>query len=194
MTLVTSSRFEFRCWPDATSRAPPLQTPLSLAVPERRTDLYCVLPERTDTLCKLRGGERLQIKTLESRTTHLECWEMTLDSGFPLDSETLQLSSMLLDIPSADIAADSAAAFALRLENQSPLRMIAMRKTRRQSTIGGIKLEATLAQVGSVNRWTIGLEGDDAGELQTRVRALGLSSLPNRSYAIWLADLARRSG
>lgn len=194
MTQSPSSRFEFRCWPDATTRAPPLQAPLGLAVPERRTDLYCVLPGRTDTLCKLRSGKRLQIKTLLSRSRRLECWEMALDAGFPLDEDTRHLAGELLAIPPAAIAADSAPAFAVRLEDQPSLHMVAMHKARRQSTISGIKLEATHARVGGVNRWTIALEGSDADAVQARVRNLGLSGLPNRSYAMWLADLARRSG
>lgn len=192
MTLSPSSRFEFRCWPDATSRAPPLQTPLGLAVPVRRTDLYCVLPGRADTLCKLRGGERLQIKTLLSRDNRLECWQMALDAGFPLDDETVDLASLLLGIPPETIAPDSALAFTKRLNSNSSLQMVTVHKARRQSTVGGIKLEATLARAASVNQWTIALEGSDADAVRARVHNLGLWPLPNRSYAMWLADLAGR--
>jgi hypothetical protein len=195
LTLSPSSRFEFRCWPDATSHAPPLQAPLSLAVPERRTDLYCVPHRRTDTLCKLRGGgERLQIKTLLSRSHRLECWDMALDAGFPLDEETRRLGARLLDVPADAIAPDSRAAFVERLGKQPSLRMLAMHKARRQSTLNGIKLEATLARVEGLNRWTIALEGRDGDAVRARVRNLGLSSLPNQSYAIWLADLAGQAG
>ncbi|MDM7956080.1 hypothetical protein [Blastomonas sp.] len=193
MTLSPSSRYEFRCWPDATSRAPPLQTPLGLTVPDRRTDVYCVVPGRTDVLCKLRGGERLQIKTLLSRTLRVECWDMALDSCFPLGDDARNKASLLLDIPPDAIAPDSAAAFMQRLEQAGELRIIAMHKARRQSTIHDIKLEATLARVEQAIRWTIALEGPDADALNARVRNLGLDGLPNRSYAPWLADLARRS-
>lgn len=170
-----------------------MQTPLSLAVPERRTDLYCVVPGRTDRLCKLRGGERLQIKTLMSRIGLLECWDMALDAGFPLDVDARRMSSLMLGIAPDAIALESAAAFEERLKLRTGLPLVAMHKTRRQSTVNGIKLEATLARVSGMNRWTIALEGSDPVALKARVRNLGLSSLPNRSYATWLATLAGRT-
>lgn len=192
MTQSSSARFEFRCWPVATSRAPPLQEFLGPAAPERRTDLYVVPPRRTDLLCKLRDGERLQIKTLRAREGRLECWEMPLDSAFPLDETTRHVCCELLDIPSQRIAAASTAAFVGQLK-QAAVPMIAIHKTRRQSTLDGVKLESTLARAQGQLRWTVALEGSDPSDLTTCIANLCLSGLPNESYAVWLADLVRQS-
>ncbi|MFN3818264.1 hypothetical protein [Blastomonas sp.] len=191
-TQSNTARFEFRCWPVATSRAPPLQDLLGPAAPERRTDLYVVLPRRTDLLCKLRDGERLQIKTLAARDGRLECWTMPLDSAFPLDQATRQLCSELLGAPPDQIAAASSAAFVQRMQ-QAGVAIMPMRKTRRQAMVDGVKLESTLARAQGRLRWTVALEGRDAPALATCIGMLGLSGLPNESYAVWLADLLRQS-
>lgn len=190
MTQSSTARWEFRCWPAATSRAPPLQELLGPAARERRTDLYIVQPGRADLLCKLRDGERLQIKTLRARDSRLECWNKPLDSGFPLDDTTRQLCSQLLDAPLERIAGASIATFTWRLK-QTAVHMIAVQKTRRQAVLDGVKLESTLARAHRKLRWTVALEGHDASAVTTCIGTHGLSGLPNESYAVWLADLIR---
>lgn len=180
------AHYEFRCWPGRPDTI--LSRLLELDAPhtcERRTDIYLLSGLRHRILPKLRGGERLEIKSMEHIEWPLQYWRTVIAADFPLDEKAASLiaAGLRTSAPLSRAACMSPALFIASLSGNSPdVAIINVEKTRLLFHLEDFRVELTVARFG-VRRWlSVALEGTSRRPMTTAMAFLQIADLPNVHY------------
>lgn len=159
---------------------------LQCAKVEERSDLYCIWPTDGDLLPKLRDANRLQIKRRLAAHGALESWAMLLDVPFPLGDADRMIAAEHLGCGLTAAHGRCVQAF-IRALDRNGMEMVRVAKVRRQVVRDGVKIEHVLACGSGIAQASIALESTDREGLLLAMAALGVATLPNRSYHWWLS-------
>ncbi|WP_026757023.1 hypothetical protein [Sediminimonas qiaohouensis] len=179
-------RFEFRIWPRGWPwAATRLQSRWALERGERRADIYLVTPFSPQTLLKLRGGARLEIKRRAPDMGLLQFWTCPVSTPFPLSRQSLAVIAQALGV-NEGLRAEAGLSPAHLLTGLAacaqPVVPMTVRKARLVFRRGGCQAELCRATVAGRSRLTVAIEDPDRASTLCRIEELGLTDLPNRSY------------
>lgn len=184
-------RYEFRCWPATPAKSlGALSRYGQIDACETRADIYILSRLTHRVLVKLRGGDRLEIKTLDFFEWPLQHWRMALSTPFPLNKEDMGLFRHALDLGTdfPGVGGETPAHLVASLAEVAPFApMCTVEKTRALYSLGGCRAEATIARFRGNRHVTIGLEGEDRQAMARTLETLGVSGLSNRHYGDTLA-------
>lgn len=156
---------------------------------EARTDLYFVVPGRTDASLKLRGG-KLDLKLLRAERDGLEQWEPAGQAEFPVAPETLRdrlmgPAGVLLDLPAEPVERD----LLIALGRAAPrIRIVQVDKRRQHWSVEGVSAELSRLLVDGSPVESIAVEETDLERAGQAVAALGLAGRRNTSYQRFLVE------
>jgi exopolyphosphatase/guanosine-5'-triphosphate,3'-diphosphate pyrophosphatase len=143
-------------------------------------ELYILSVARGDTV-KVRGG-LMDVKHLEQvNDDGLEQWAPVLKAEFPLSAELVRsiLVGLRVPVPELDREEYNLDDF---VSGRSDLLAVSVHKQRARYTIGGCPAELTEVTTEHGSTRTAAVESEDAEQVITVVRDLGLADRPNTSY------------
>lgn len=189
-----AGRFEYRVWPRASHPAASLlhrHWPLTDA--ERRSDIYLVHPASDQTLIKLRGGRRLEIKRRDRDVGTIQHWSMLVSTEFPMTAARRRDLALALslreDLPQT---AGLSPAHLLMALNACDSQVVpqTVQKSRLLFRTGDRRAEICRVTIAGWRGLTIALEAPDLPSIATSLDELHLGQLPNRSYGEALVRFA----
>lgn len=179
-------RYEFRVWPRSMPTAiARLQATWPLMGADRRADIYLVTPQSPETLVKLRGGQKLEIKQRGPDLGALQFWTGPVSDEFPLGPRAFAdlMSAFRLHGGLSPDAALSPAHLLAELSVAAPaIAPVTVRKARLTFRKGTCRAEICRASVHGRSVPTLALEDPDPVSARAAVGALGLDRFANVSY------------
>lgn len=183
-------RYEYRIWPRLSHPAASiLNGRWRQVAAERRTDVYLLHPASDRVLIKLRGGLRLELKTMLRRVGTVEYWTMPLSSDFPLAPSARRGLAGALGLRGGLPGTSGLTPAHLIAALPASVALLSVRKSRLLFRAGACRAEICRVAADDWTGHTVALDAPDVPAMAHALDALALGSLPNRSYGEVLAQL-----